>query len=154
MPRTSNKVIRRSDGRFEARATFDGKRRSFFGSTPDEARKKLTKAQALQDQGLRPASERDSVAKYLETWLAAQRQRLRPASYRVYGIMVHKYLIPELGRFKLARLTATQVDRAYARIREQGLSETSLRLLHRVLVKALGDATRRRELLFNVAPPW
>jgi integrase len=151
MPRTSSTITRRSDGRYEARGTFNGRRRSFFGKTADEARRKLTAVLSRLDHGQTPPAERDSVAKYLQTWLAAQKQRLRPASYRVYAILVSKYLVPELGRYKLARLTATQVDKAYANIRTQGLSGTSLRLTHRVLVKALGDATRRGEVLRNVA---
>jgi integrase len=151
MPRTSSTITKRPDGRYEARATFNGKRRSFFGATAEDARRKLTAALSQSDAGQTPLAERDSVRKYLETWLAAQRQRLRPSTYRGYKVAITKHLIPELGRVKLARLTATQVDRAYASIRQTGLSETSLQTVHKVLSKALSDALRRGETIRNVA---
>jgi integrase len=155
MPRTSNTIIRRPDGRYEARAMFGEmgrrRRRSFMGATPDEARRKLTAALSQQDAGQVPPPERESVAAYLRAWLAAKQPSLRAESYRRYREACDLHLVPQLGRVRLAKLTATQVEAAYAAIRAKGLSGTSLQLIHGVLRKALQDAMRRGEVLRNVA---
>lgn len=154
MPRTSNTIIRRKDGRYEARGMFGEpgrrRRRSFFGATADEARQKLTRALAQQDSGLTPPPERASVAVYLRAWLAAKAPDLRPESYRRYRDTVELHLVPTIGRHKLARLSATQVEGAYGAMRAKGLSGTSVQLVHGVLRKALHDAMRRGEVARNV----
>jgi integrase len=150
MPRTSSTISKRADGRYEARATFNGKRRSYFGATADEARRKLTAALAQRDAGQVPPAERDSVATYLRTWLAAKRPNLQPKGYRRYHDMIEMHLIPEIGRFRLARLSPTQVEACYAALRVKGLSGTSIAMVHGVLRTALKDAVRRGELARNV----
>ena len=150
MPRTSSTITKRADGRYEARATFNGKRRSFVGATPDEARRRLTAALAQKDAGQTPPAERDSVATYLRTWLAAARSGLRPRTIEHYETAIEVHLIPLIGKIRLARLTPTQVEACYAALRAKGLSGTSVQLIHGVLRKALRDALRRGELVRNV----
>lgn len=127
------------------------RRRSFFGVTADEARRKLTRAQSQQDSGQTPPPERASVAAYLRAWLAAKEPSLRAESFRRYREAVELHLIPSIGKVRLARLTATQIEAAYAAIRAKGLSNTSVQLIHGVLRKALKDAERRGEVARNVA---
>jgi len=155
MPRASNTIIHRPDGRYEARAMFGDvgqrQRRSFFGATADDARRKLTRAQSQQDSGQAPPPERATVAAYLRAWLKVKEPALRPESFRRYREAVELHLVPTIGKMRLARLTATQVEGAYAAIRAKGLSGTSVQLVHGVLRKALHDAERRGEVARNVA---
>lgn len=155
MPRTSNTIIHRADGRYEARGMFGepGKRqrRSFFGATADEARQKLTRAQAQADSGQTPPPARSTTAAYLRRWLAAKEPGLRPESFRRYREAVELHLIPTIGRVRLARLTPTDIEAAYAGLRAKGLSGTSVQLVHGILRKALHDAERRNEVARNVA---
>jgi integrase len=144
MPRTSNTIVRRNDGRYQAQGTFSGKRRFFFGKTPDEARKKLTAAQALADKGQTAPPERESVAAYLRTWLKGMQPKLRPESYRRYREAIELHLLPELGHFKLARLQPEEIEACYANLYAKKLSATTVALIHGVLRKALADAVRRK----------
>ena len=88
MPRASNTIKRRADGRYEARGVFGEpgrrRRRSFFGATADEARKKSTRAQAQQDWRATPPPDRATVAAYLAAWLKVKEPALRPESFRRY----------------------------------------------------------------------
>src|SRR5690349_10348456 len=97
VPRTSNTIIRRKDGRYEARGMFGrtGKRRrrSFFGVTADDARRKLTRALNQQDNGQTPPPMRASVAAYLRAWLKVKESTLRPESYRRYREAIELHLI-------------------------------------------------------------
>ncbi len=68
------------------------------------------------------------------------------------------YIPPTLGNRRLDKLTATDLDRLYSdllasglRRRQGGLSPRSVRYVHVVIQKALGDAVRKSELARNVA---
>ncbi len=70
---------------------------------------------------------------------------------RRYRDVCQLHLIPELGRIALPRLTPGQVQAAYTRLANKGLSGTSVQLVHGVLRKALDDATRWNHAVRNVA---
>jgi hypothetical protein len=70
-------------------------------------------------------------------------------------------LLPALGNIALSRLAPEDLDTLYARLLESGrkntstkgpgLSPASVRYVHRVLRKALGDAVRKGTLLRDPA---
>jgi len=155
MPRRSSSIKKRGDGRYEARAMFGEpgrrRRRSFFGATPEEAALELRRALTQQDNGQTPPPERTSVAAYLRAWLKVKEPGMRPESWRRYREAVELHLIPIIGRIKLARLTPTDVEGAYAAVHAKGLSGTTVHLVHGTLRKALHDAERRGEVARNVA---
>ena len=65
--------------------------------------------------------------------------------------MVRIHLIPQLGSTSLARLGPQQVQRAYARGIEKGLSPTTVGMMHGVLHKALDQAVRWGAVARNVS---
>ena len=63
-------ICKRPDGRYEARVTLpDGKRKSFYGKTRQEANQKLLQAQKAISDGLPLAGERQNTGAFLEAWL-------------------------------------------------------------------------------------
>ena len=146
----------RADGRWEATLTLapvGGRRRrkSYFGKTRADAARKLTTALKSHADNLPLPSERLTVKAYLQQWLEAKRPSLRPESFRRYREMCQLHIIPEIGRKPLVRLTPGDVQALYARIREKGLSGTSLSLLHGVLHKALDDAAKWNLVARNIS---
>jgi integrase len=100
---------------------------------------------ADRDRGA-PVVARDlTVAAWLEEWMALQASK-RPATVRAYRARIDQYLIPTLGRYRLADLDARHIQRAYDRLRERpsarrdGLSESTILAAHKVLTAALNDA--------------
>lgn len=147
---------RTSDGQWTGVLTtgYDAKgrrqRRTFYGRTRGEVTEKLKAAQRRVDDGLPLVDEHLTVAAFLARWLEGKRHDLRAESHRRYADYIRLYLAPELGRIKLAKLTAADVQAAYARIRDRGLSGTTVQLAHGVLHKALDDAARWDLVIRNV----
>jgi integrase len=98
-----------------------------------------------------------SVREYLDGWLAGLPARLRPSTCDGYRRCL-LYVPPVMGARRLDQLTTTDLDQWYSdllasgrRQSEGGLSPRSVRYVHTVVSKALGDAVDRDLLTRNVA---
>lgn len=132
--------------RLAGQASFwaDGRRRRVWvsGRTRTEAARKLRAVLGQLDQGQPPPTERLTVGAYLRRWLETARQSLRPRTHHRYTAIVERHLLPALGRLPLARLSPLDVQRFLAEKRESGLSPATVRFLHAVLRRALGQAEK------------
>ena len=136
-------IYKRADGRWCATVSVDGgKRKSFYGKRREDVAHKLAAALKVRQDGLPLPLERLRLGTYLTQWLETMKPRLRPEAYRRYEEMVRIHIKPEIGSNLLARITPQQVQTAYARRLESGLSPTTVQLLHGVLHKALDQALR------------
>lgn len=137
-------ITRRPDGRWHARMSLDsGKRKHFYGKTRQEVAAQLTAALRERDQGLSLVlDERQTLAQYLDSWLATMRSAVRPRTWQRYEQYIRLHTTPFLGKVALSKLTAQQVQGLYANRLEAGCSPTSVKHLHTVLHKALEDALR------------
>ncbi|MEE1939657.1 site-specific integrase [Streptomyces sp. TRM 70361] len=178
-------IYLRKDGRWEGTAyvlTTDGtyKRRSVYGRTWDEAHEKLTRLKADSQTGLPVATSRMTVAEYLAYWLAhVARVKVRKTTYVNYESLVRNYIVPGLGRKRVARLTARDIRAfllttartcqccaqgkdearperkrrccALGRCCEKYPSDRTVRFLLVILRAALQHAVREDELPRNVA---
>lgn len=106
------------------------------------------------------APDRSSLASYLQDrWLPNQELRLRPTTFLSYRKTLEHHVVPYIGRLRLDKLQADDLERLYVRLLSEGrrngnsggLSPTSVRYVHRVLRKALGDAHRKGLVPRNVA---
>jgi integrase len=145
----------RPDGRWEARYNVQvsgaTKRRSVFGRTKAEASSRLRDALTARDSGLLPAPARETVDRYLLTWVAGIRATVRPRTADSYEQIVRDHLAPAFVRIPLARLTPQLVQRTYHDLAERGLSPKTIANAHGVLHKALQQAFRWRLIGANVA---
>jgi integrase len=76
---------------------------------------------------------------------------VRPQTHRRYEQYVRLHAIPVVGRVSLSRLSPQHLVRLYKDRENSGLSATSVRHLHAVLHRALGQATRWGYVARNVA---
>ncbi|GLZ15072.1 site-specific integrase [Actinomadura sp. NBRC 104425] len=117
-------IVQRKDGRYEAKVfvpTTAGtiKRVSVYGRTREECHAKYVKLKAQADEGTPVASESWTVEQFLAYWLEqVVKVERRPKTYQGYEGIVRRYLIPELGKKRLGKLTARDVRLALTRIRE------------------------------------
>ncbi|MFJ1644915.1 tyrosine-type recombinase/integrase [Streptomyces sp. NPDC088258] len=176
-------VYQRKDSRWEAAGYVlapgnTRKRIRVYGTTRKEALAKLTEKIAASNRGLPIPSAQGSVAAYLTYWLEnVAVHQLRENTYTRYTAVARLYLIPGLGRKKLARLTAKDVrtwlnqlrttcqccTRGLDTARDQPiccaagnccskrLSPLPLAYVHSVLKSALEHAVREEEIPRNVA---
>ncbi|MEV7579041.1 tyrosine-type recombinase/integrase [Streptomyces erythrochromogenes] len=176
-------VYQRKDSRWEAAGYVlapgnTRKRVRVYGTTRKEALAKLTEKIAASNRGVPVPSAQGSVAAYLTYWLdAVAVHQLRENTHTRYTAVARLYLIPGLGRKKLAKLTAKDVrtwlnqlrttcqccTRGLDAARDQTLccaagkccskrlSPLTLAYVHSVLKSALEHAVREEEIPRNVA---
>jgi integrase len=108
-------IYHRRDGRWEAAgyvlaAGNTRKRVRVYGTTRTEAAAKLTEKLASSNRGVPAPSAQGSVGAYLTYWLETVAvHRLRENTHTRYTACTRLYVIPGLGRKKLAKLTAKDV---------------------------------------------
>src|SRR5215468_4664697 len=103
-------VSRRSDGLWEARITLeDGKRKSFYAKTRQEAARKLAAALRDRDAGLPVVGDKQTLGQYLATWLDTMRPNVKPKTYRSYEQLVRVHVVPLIGDMPLSKVGAQQV---------------------------------------------
>ncbi|MBC3841828.1 site-specific integrase [Streptacidiphilus sp. 4-A2] len=176
-------VYQRKDGRWEAAgyvlaAGNTRKRIHVYGTTRKEALAQLTEKIATSNRGIPAPAAQGSVAAFLTYWLETVAvHRLRENTHTRYTACVRLYLIPGLGKKKLAKLTAKDVRtwldqlrttcqccaRSLDTARDQPqccaagnccrkrLSPLTLAYVHSVLKSALEHAVREEEIPRNVA---
>ncbi|MFE7803824.1 tyrosine-type recombinase/integrase [Streptomyces sp. NPDC057430] len=175
-------VYQRKDGRWEAAGYVlapgnTRKRVRVYGSTRTEALAKLTERIATSNRGVPVPSAQGSVAAYLTYWLEnVAVHHLRENTHTRYTACVDRYLVPGLGKKKLAKLTAKDVRTWLNQLRttcqcctrgidarrdqprccaagqccQKLLSPLTLTYIHSVLKSALEHAVREEEIPRNV----
>lgn len=142
---------KRADGLWEARITLDdGKRKSLYGETRQEAAQKLRDALHDIGKGIPLVDERQTVKQYLTSWYEGMQPQVRPSSYRRYGDYVH-HLIPGIGRHTLAKLAPQHLQAFYSKKLAEGLSPTTVHAIHSMLHRALEDALQMGLVSRNVS---
>jgi hypothetical protein len=80
-------------------------------ATKAEAETALTDLADQANKGMITHDDRQTVAVYLETWLAGKvANGLRPTTARSYSQHINDYLVPELGHLRLRDLRGTHVE--------------------------------------------
>ncbi|MGW3059080.1 tyrosine-type recombinase/integrase [Streptomyces goshikiensis] len=176
-------VYQRKDGRWEAAGYVlapgnTRKRIRVYGTTRKEALTKLTEKIATSNRGLPVPSAQGSLAAYLTYWLEnVAVHHLRENTHTRYTACVDRYLVPGLGKRKLAKLSAKDVRTWLNQLRttcqcctrgidagrdeprccavraccSKRLSPLTLTYIHSVLKSALEHAVREEEIPRNVA---
>jgi integrase len=145
-------IRERPGGLWEARYRVNGRRRSVYAKTRQEAAARLRTALRDADHGIAAPTGRLTVGAYLDEWLAGVRLRLRPSTARFYEAIIRLYIVPAIGRVRLAKLAPEDVTRMLARLTARGdLSPTTVRYAYSALRTALGRAYKEGKVLRNVA---
>src|SRR5436190_1656874 len=102
------------------------KRKMVYGKTRKEVAEKLKTLQ--RDRAAGVTFTNLTVKDYLEQWLeqTVKRQN-RVRTYDRYAADVRNYLVPELGKHQLAKLTPTHVQTLLNKLADAGLSHRSIR---------------------------
>ncbi len=96
--------------------------------------------------------EKQTVAQYLERWIAGMQMQIDGSTWRRYHDEVTLHLIPALGKTVLSRLSSQQLTLFYKDcIIKEGLSPATVRHMHSVMHHALQDALDDTLIQQNVA---
>ncbi len=145
-------ITQLADGRWQARVTVgyaDGKqqRKAVYGKTYAECKGRLVVLQRNQQQGIAPTDDRVTVEKHLAAWLTTVQEKNQEATYVSYKGAVDLYIVPSIGKKKLATLTPADVDRMMS----AAPTVKTGNYARRVLRIALNRAIKRSEVYRNAA---
>lgn len=109
-------IYQMNDGRWRAAVSNgyrNGKpvRKVYTAATRAEVKDKLTKALRDQQTGLPLVGEKETVGKFLKHWLEhVAVNNVRPSTLESYRWITERHLIPGLGRYPLAKLSAQEIQ--------------------------------------------
>jgi integrase len=150
-------IYKRNDGRWTAAITlgYQGgklKRKSFYGKTREEVQAKLIATLNDQKKGLPIITERQTLAQFLQMWLAeVAKQSVRPKTYKTYDYIVKLHIEPALGKKALVKLSPQDAQRFLNDKLKSGLSARTVRHINDTLRCALNVALRWGLVSRNVA---
>lgn len=147
MPGDGSVYRRKSDGRWVAALSIGSREDRVihrrYARTRPEARKALADLIERQDPTTR------TVGDYLAEWVRDARN-IRQTTRRGYQAVVTFHLTPTIGHIRLVELTPAHVEAMLADL-TPAMSPKSLRNVHAVLRRALGQAMRAGLVPRNVA---
>jgi integrase len=155
-------IFQRPDGRWVGRISLGYDtvahkrlRKTVYGKSKSEVRKKLTELQSKADKGFTINTRSQSLGSFLDHWLnSVAKNNVRPSTYRSYEQIIRNHLIPGLGTYTLDKLTPQVIQNFLNAKSETGISTEHLR---RVLRAALSQAMNWELIVRNpaklVSPP-
>ncbi len=153
----SGNVSRRRSGEWEFRFEagedpLTGRRRRMTKSgfaTRREAQQAMRRAIAAHEAGRSVRRDRRTVRSFLEEWHASVQHQLRATTWVNYRHYMNGYVFPMIGDTPLQDLSPVRLNLLYGHLLEKGrvkgpggLAPKTVRNLHVMLHRALGDAVR------------
>lgn len=148
-------ISKRSDGRYMARYTIDGKRKTIYGSTHEDVRTKLNEILNEIAKGLYIPPKKDTVGMWLREWLVTYAlPTVKQSTYISYEGYVRIHLEPELGHIKLTSLTTEEIQRFFNKKYRgyqgaKGLSPKTLKNMYNMFNSTLEQAVINNRLIRN-----
>lgn len=137
-------------GRVELPAAADGTRRvkKVTSKNRNIVIAKLKTLRADAHAGRITASNRITAAQWLTRWLTEiHHDKIRPATYVNYEVVIRKHIIPAIGTRRLDQLTPTHIRHMHTTIG----STRNAQLAHTIVARALRDAEREGLINRNIA---
>lgn len=145
-------IARYADGRWVARVSLpDGRRRAYYARSREDAARKLAEALHGLNRGVVEPGGRLTVGEFAARWLEASRASVRLSTWATYERYLRIHVVPRIGRVPLVKLTPDELQRLYADLLDDGLNPMSVRHVHAILHRVLGQAVRWEAALRNVA---
>lgn len=149
-PRGAGSVRQRENGKWEARFTVDGRRRSIYADTQREALRLMRETLKKADEGDLSTPTRMTLAQWSDVWLREfVEPNLKPLTVASYEQILRTHIKPALGAVKLNRLTAVAAQRFLNDIRREGASVKTVRNVAGVLHACLERAARLNYVSHN-----
>jgi integrase len=119
--------------------------------TQKAVRDQLTAARGEHQKGLPVATERQTVATFLNRWLSDVCPTLKPKTQRSYRSLARHHIIPTLGRIELAKLTPQDVESMMMSVAKSGRSARTAQYARAVLRAAINRGLKWGLIGRNVA---
>lgn len=142
-------IYERKDGRFEGSCYVEGKRKSVYGKSRSEVRKKLKEVQRKAEQGEMVAASRVTVEGYMNQWFEVHKLEIKESTAQQYGYIVSAHIIPALGHLQVQKLRVDQMQKFITGLLDADLAPSTIRNIMMVLNMALDHAVQRKVIVLN-----
>lgn len=113
---------------------------------------KLRKVADEVKKGQLPHGRIPTVGEWVTYWLETiVTERNRPNTVRTYRTYVEHYIVPQLGRHRLDKLTPEHIGTAWRALAADGLGQNTIHNVHAALSRSLKVAQQRGKVTANVA---
>ena len=145
----SGSIYKREDGRWEGKysipaADGSGKyvRKSVYGKTQDEVRKKLTEVTADIDNGTYVEPKKIKLEDWIDVWLNDYvKPSVKYYTYETYLSICNNHIKRVLGSRNVKDITVSMIQRFYNSLLDKdGLSAKTVKNVHGILHRALDQA--------------
>lgn len=125
--------------------------------TKREAQTELATMVSEVSQGRYAMPGSVSLAELLERWMELKTHQVGQTTHENYGFLVEHYIAPGIGKVKIGKLRAADLDRFYSRLLASGgeggkpLSPRTVQMCHRVIRQALAQGRKWSLVPVNVA---
>jgi len=144
-------IRRRKDGRWEGQyvAGYNGCtgkiiRRSVYGKTQKEVRKKLTDITKSLDSGTYKTPNKITVSQWLDEWINVFcAHAIKPLTLTSYKSIAKNYINPRIGAIQLQGLRGSHIQKIYNDMFSDGLSPKTIKNVSAVIHKALSTAQKQ-----------
>jgi integrase len=126
-------------------------RRWVSGQTADEVRRKLQEIQSAAQNNTLSSNSDHTVETFSRLWLEHKARFVRAITLHSYRVVLKHHCIPNIGKIKLTKLVASDLDRLYGKLLDRGLSTRVVRYTHVLIGAMLKQALRWDILARNVA---
>jgi integrase len=146
---------RRSEGRKRWVAAMKdpetGKRLERYAKSEKEAYAFLEQMKSDIRQGTLVTASHQTTGKYLQEWFEhIQKQAVRPTTYLKQESLLNSAILPAIGHIQLQKLAPQHIQKLYSKKLDEGWKPSSIRNLHKIVHKALGNAVRWKLVPRNV----
>jgi len=151
-------VFQRKDGRWVMQIWTGSAYKQKYVKSQKEGFEKLRQAQRELEQGILPTQPDQMLEQYLEYWIEeVHKPTIKLSSYVKYRKLIRLYILPELGKIKLQKLTPQHINSLYRKMEKRGLKPKTINSVHGLLHKALDNAVKwgymARNVCDSVSPP-
>jgi integrase len=102
-------------------------------------------------QGTLVTASHQTTGKYLQEWFEhIQKQAVRPTTYLKQESLLNSAILPAIGHIQLQKLAPQHIQKLYSKKLDEGWKPSSIRNLHKIVHKALGNAVRWKLVPRNV----
>jgi integrase len=148
--RGEGSVYKRKDGLWVARYEAAGKRKYLYGKTKKIVIDKLKEKVISGVTNLTPEADGMRVGEYLDRWLPTVQDTVKERTWVRHEQVVRLHLKPSIGKVRLQKLNALDVQELYRMKLDSGLSPRTVQIIHTTLHKSLKQAVRWSLLQTNV----
>lgn len=143
-------ISQRSDGRFQGRFTFNGKRYTIYDRDLNILKKKLIDAQYELEHGVYGSATNLSMNHWFDIWLSEYKLPIvKNSTIMLYTSNYNRYIRDIIGGKMLRDIKTLHIQRLYMDMKKQGLSLGTIQIVNSILNNLFTQAIKNDILTKN-----